>query len=72
MVFEGFVNPEALDRFRKCCKNCTFSKESELEFPEGLCVKNVANTLCGQYIENVDTFYCSYYRFINSLGSDNE
>ena len=57
---------------KKCCNNCDYFAESELEFPEGLCMKNVANTLCGQYIENVSTFYCSYYRFINSLGSYNE
>ena len=39
---------------------------------DGLCLKNVANDLSGQYILGSDTFYCSYYKFINSLGSYNE
>lgn len=47
----------------KCCNNCKFFAESEMEFAEGFCMKNVANTLCGQYIENKDTFYCSYHKF---------
>ena len=44
-----------------CCNNCEFFAESEMEFAEGFCMKNVANTLCGQYIEGKDTFYCSYH-----------
>ena len=55
--------PNPLDYMVKnCCNNCRFFAESEMEFAEGFCMKNVANTLCGQYIENKDTFYCSYHK----------
>lgn len=61
-VDSWFPNP--LDfMIKNCCDNCTFFAESEVEFAEGYCMKNVANTLCGQYIENKDTFYCSYHKF---------
>ena len=48
---------------KNCCDNCKFFAESEMEFADGFCMKNVANTLCGQYIEGKDTFYCSYHKF---------
>ena len=48
---------------KNCCDNCAFFAESEMEFAEGYCMKNVANTLCGQYLENTYTFYCSYHKF---------
>ena len=51
-----------VDSKKKCCDNCTFFAESEMEFAEGFCVKNVANTLCGQYLENTYSFYCSYHK----------
>lgn len=51
-----------VDSKKKCCDNCKFFAESEMEFAEGFCMKNVANTLCGQYIEGKDTFYCSYHK----------
>ena len=47
---------------KNCCDNCDYFAESEMEFAEGFCMKNVANTLCGQYIEGKDTFYCSYHK----------
>ena len=50
------------DMIITCCDNCRFFAESELEFAEGFCMKNVANTLCGQYIEGKDTFYCSHHK----------
>ena len=52
-----------IDYKKKCCDNCKFFAESEMEFAEGYCMKNVANTLCGQYLENTYTFYCSYHKF---------
>ena len=52
-----------IDSKKKCCDNCTFFAESEMEFADGYCMKNVANTLCGQYLENTYTFYCSYHKF---------
>ena len=48
---------------KKCCDNCDYFAESEMEFAEGYCMKNVANTLCGQYLEDTYTFYCSYHKF---------
>ena len=45
------------------CDNCKFFAESEMEFADGYCMKNVANTLCGQYIKDPYTFYCSYHKF---------
>ena len=58
------VIPNPLDLLvKKCCDTCTFFAESEMEFAEGYCMKNVANTLCGQYLEDSDTFYCSYHKF---------
>ena len=45
------------------CDNCKFFAESAMDFAEGFCMKNVANTLCGQYLENTYTFYCSYHNF---------
>lgn len=55
--------PNPLDFVTKnCCDNCDYFAESEMEFAEGFCMKNVANTLCGQYIEGKDTFYCSYHK----------
>ena len=70
MVFEGFVNPEVLNRFRKCCDNCVYLY---IDIDESVvCSKDVANDEYGEIIINSDTFYCSYYRFINSLGSYNE
>lgn len=53
---------EMINSKNKCCDNCKFFAESEMEFAEGFCMKNVANTLCGQYIEGKDTFYCSYHK----------
>ncbi len=56
--------PNPLDYVvKKCCDNCKFFAESEMEFAEGFWMKNVANTLCGQYLENTYTFYCSYHKF---------
>lgn len=58
------VIPNPIDFVVKnCCDNCDYFAESEMEFAEGFCMKNVANTLCGQYIEGKDTFYCSYHKF---------
>jgi len=55
--------PNPLDYMVKnCCDNCKFFAESEMEFAEGFCMKNVANTLCGQYIKDPYTFYCSYHK----------
>lgn len=48
---------------KNCCDNCDYFAESAVDFAEGFCMKNVANTLCGQYIEGKDTFYCSYHKF---------
>lgn len=48
---------------KKCCDNCDYFAESVMDFAEGFCMKNVANTLCGQYILGSDTFYCSYHKF---------
>ena len=70
-VDSWFPNP--LDfRIKNCCDNCTFFSPMDERDEDGLCLKNVANDLSGQYILGSDTFYCSYYRFINSLGSGNE
>lgn len=52
-----------IDYKKECCDTCTFFAESEMEFAEGYCMKNVANTLCGQYLEDTYTFYCSYHNF---------
>ena len=54
---------EMVNSKKKCCDNCKFFAESEMEFAEGYCMKNVANTLCGQYLEDTYTFYCSYHNF---------
>ena len=55
--------PNTLDfMVKNCCDNCKFFAESEMEFAEGYCMKNVANTLCGQYIKDPYTFYCSYHK----------
>ena len=69
MDFDGFVNPEILDMFRnkkKCCANCeyfdTFA-EFDLRDEDGMCLKNVANDKYGEYINDSDTFYCSYHKF---------
>ena len=63
MITEKIHQPYAELYEKKYCDNCKFFAESEVEFAEGYCMKNVANTLCGQYIENKDTFYCSYHKF---------
>ena len=47
---------------KKCCDNCDYFAESAMDFVEGFCMKNVTNTLCGQYLENTYTFYCSYLK----------
>lgn len=65
--------PNPLDFIVKnCCDNCAFFSPMDERDEDGLCLKNVANDLSGQYILGSDKFYCSYYRFINSLGSYNE
>ena len=64
--------PNPLDFIVKnCCDKCAFFLPMDERDEDGLCLKNVANDLSGQYILGSDTFYCSYYRFINSLGSGN-
>ena len=51
---------------RKCCDNCeyfdTFA-EFDLRDEDGMCLKNVANDEYGEYINDSDTFYCSYHKF---------
>lgn len=51
---------------KKCCDNCeyfdTFS-EFDLRDEGSLCLKNVANDEYGEYINDSDTFYCSYHKF---------
>ena len=51
-----------IDSKKKCCYNCDYFAESAMDFAEGFCMKKVANTLCGQYLENTYTFYCSYHK----------
>lgn len=59
----GKIIPNPIDFVVKnCCDNCDYFAESAVDFAEGFCMKNVANTLCGQYIEGKDTFYCSYHK----------
>ena len=59
----GKIIPNPIDFVVKnCCDNCDYFAESAADFAEGFCVKNVANTLCGQYTEGKDTFYCSYHK----------
>ena len=56
----------AIDYRSKCCDNCeyfdTFA-EFDLRDEAGLCLKNVANDEYGEYINDSDTFYCSYHKF---------
>lgn len=51
---------------KKCCANCeyfdTFAN-FDLRDEGGLCLKNVANDEYGEYINESDTFYCSYHKF---------
>jgi len=62
----SWIPEYAIDYKKKCCDNCeyfdTFS-EFEIRDEDGLCLKNVANDLSGQYILGSDTFYCSYHKF---------
>ena len=59
--YNGFVELET-----RCCDNCeyfdTFAK-FDLRDEDGLCLKNVANDEYGEYINDSDTFYCSYHKF---------
>lgn len=56
--------PNPLDFVVKdCCDNCAFFSPMDERDEDGLCLKNVANDLSGQYILGSDTFYCSYHKF---------
>lgn len=56
--------PNPLDFVAKnCCDNCAFFSPMDERDEDGLCLKNVANDLSGQYILGSDTFYCSYHKF---------
>ena len=46
----------------KCCETCAFFLPMDERDEDGLCLKNVANDLSGQYILGSDTFYCSYHK----------
>ena len=61
------ISPEYdIDYKKKCCDKCeyfdTFS-EFEIRAEDGMCLKNVTNDEYGTYIEDSDTFYCSYHKF---------
>lgn len=66
MVAEMIHTPYNELAEKKCCDNCeyfdTFS-EFEIRAEDGMCLKNVANDEFGVYIEDSDTFYCSYHKF---------
>ena len=68
----SWVPEYAIDYKKKCCDNCALFSPMDERDEDGFCMKNVTNDLSGQGIIHSDTFYCSYYRFINSLGSYNE
>ena len=60
----GKIIPNPIDyMIITCCSNCKFFAESEMEFAEGFCIKNISNELGGGVIINSDTFYCSYHKF---------
>ena len=47
---------------RKSCNNCKFFEHLEGRDEDGVCIKGVSNDLCGQYIVESYTFYCSLYK----------
>ena len=51
-----------VDSKKKCCDNCAFFSPMDERDEDGLCLKNVATDLSGQYILGSDTFYCSYHK----------
>ena len=51
-----------IDSKKKCCDNCAFFSPMDERDEDGLCLKNVATDLSGQYILGSDTFYCSYHK----------
>lgn len=56
--------PNPLDyMIKNCCDNCAFFSPMDERDEDGLCLKNVANDLSGQYILDSGTFYCSYHKF---------
>ena len=62
----NWIPEYARDCKKKCCDNCeyfdTFA-EFDLRDEDGMCLKNVANDECGEYINDSDTFYCSHHKF---------
>ena len=41
---------------KKCCDNCEYNSGE-------YCDMDVSNIYCENYLENTDTFYCSYHKF---------
>lgn len=48
---------------KKCCDNCEYYDKLYYSECYGNCAKHIVNESLGKFIENSDTFYCSYHKF---------
>ena len=48
---------------KKCCDNCKYYDKLFYSECYGNCAKHIVNESLGKFIENSDTFYCSYHKF---------
>ena len=62
-TIDNWIPEYTINYKKKCCANCKFFEHLKSRDEDGLCLKNVANDLSGQYILDSDTFYCSYHKF---------